>query len=93
MSSQPKVGSSALQGLPVGGASQTLRIPVLPGWTTHPEMLIKAPVSTWAAKRGAEGTSAQKQWLHCGGPQETPAHSCPSVMNQGPPGAPLLHSA
>lgn len=34
-----------------------------------------------------------QQWLHCGGLQETPAHSCPSVMHRGPPRAPLLRSA
>lgn len=53
--SQPKVGFSAPQ------SCQAPRIPVLPGWSTHPEVLIKAPISTWAAKQEVEVTFADSE--------------------------------
>lgn len=89
------MGSPALQGLPIGGASQTLRIPVLRGWTTCPEMLIKAPVSTWAPKRGAEGISADSEAVAAlWGPPGDPCSLLPFSHALGPaPRAPLLRSA
>lgn len=55
------------------GGSQVLRIPVLPGWVTCPQVQSKAPVSTWAAKQGQRALLlTQKQRLHYGGPLGDP---------------------